>query len=185
MPTPQFALCHHQSGPGLVLLARHTTHRACVAAQPPCSWHLPQANRPPARRARRSRPSGCIDTRLHPVTTTAIRHTQEPPESVLREAMIDCKALAAQIALYGAPIAAIAQGLTAVAETLRLSELVDFVVESCLVGGQDTFADCLYLVDPGVSRVSGLEYGGYQRIEALPGTKRAPSRNTSAASSSS
>jgi hypothetical protein len=38
------------------------------------------------------------------------------------------------------------------------------------------FADCLYLVDPGVSRVSGLEYGGYQRIEALPGTKRAPSR---------
>ena len=99
--------------------------------------------------------------------------------------MIDCKALAAQIALYGAPIAALAQGLTAVAETLRLSELADFVVESCLVGGQDTFADCLYLVDPGVSRVSGLEYGGYQRIEALPGTKRAPSRNTSAASSSS
>ena len=85
--------------------------------------------------------------------------------------MIDCKALAAQIALYGAPIAALAQGLTAVAETLRLSELVDFVVESCLVGGQDTFADCLYLVDPGVSRVSGLEYGGYQRIDALPGTK--------------
>jgi len=68
--------------------------------------------------------------------------------TVLREAMIDCKALAAQIALYGAPIAALAQGLTAVAET-------------------------------------GLEYGGYQRIEALPGTKRAPSRNTSAASSSS
>jgi hypothetical protein len=67
--------------------------------------------------------------------------------------------LAAQIALYGAPIAALAQGLTAVAETLRLSDLVDFVVESCLVGGQDTFADCLYLVDPGVSRVSGLEYG--------------------------
>jgi hypothetical protein len=99
--------------------------------------------------------------------------------------MIDCKALAAHIALYGAPIAALARGLTAVAETLRLSELVDFVVESCLVGGQDTFADCLYLVDPGVSRVSGLEYGGYQRIEALPGTKRAPSRNTSAASSSS
>jgi hypothetical protein len=99
--------------------------------------------------------------------------------------MIDCKALAAQIALYGAPIAALAQGLTAVAETLRLSDLVDFVVESCLVGGQDTFADCLYLVDPGVSRVSGLEYGAYQRIEALPGTKRAPSRNTSAASSSS
>jgi hypothetical protein len=73
--------------------------------------------------------------------------------------MIDCEALAAQIALYGAPIAALAQGLTAVAETLRLSELV--------------------------SRVSGLEYGGYQGIEALPGTKRAPSRNTSAASSSS
>ena len=66
--------------------------------------------------------------------------------------MIDCEALAAQIALYGAPIAALAQGLTAVAETLRLSELVDFVVESCLVGGQDTFADRLYLVDPGVSR---------------------------------
>ena len=58
-------------------------------------------------------------------------------------------------------------------------------VTSCLVGGQDTFADCLYLVDPGVSRVSGLEYGGYQRIEALPGTKRAPSRNTSAAFSPS
>ena len=93
--------------------------------------------------------------------------------------MIDCKALAAQIALYGAPIAAFAQGLTAVAETLRLSELVDFVVESCLVGGQDTFADCLYLVDLGVSRVSGLEYGGYQRIEALPGTKRAPSEHIS------
>jgi hypothetical protein len=84
-----------------------------------------------------------------------------------------------------APIETLAQRLAAVAETLRLSELVDFVVESCLVGGQDPFADCLYLVDPGVSRVSGLEYGGYQRIEALPGTKRAPSRNTSAASSSS
>jgi hypothetical protein len=26
-----------------VLLARHASHRACVAAQPPCSWHLPQA----------------------------------------------------------------------------------------------------------------------------------------------
>ncbi len=99
MPAPQFALCHHQPGLGLVLLARHASHRACVA--------------------------------------------------------------------------------------LRLSELVDLVVESCLVGGQDTFADCLYLVDPGVSRVSGLEYVGYQRIEALTGTKRAPSRNTSAASSSS
>ena len=48
------------------------------------------------------------------------------------------------IALYGAPIAALAQGLTAVAETLRLSELVDLVAESCLAGGQDTFADCLY-----------------------------------------
>ena len=56
MPAPQFALCHHQPGLGLVLLARHASHRACVA--------------------------------------------------------------------------------------LRLSELVDFVVESCLVGGQDTFADC-------------------------------------------
>ena len=184
MPTPQFALCHHQSGLGLVLLARHASHRACVAAQPPCSWHLPQAGQAtggpcPALKAKR--------LHRHPAAprNTAIRHTQEPPESVLREAMIDCKALAAQIALYGAPIAALAQGLTAVAETLRLSELVDFVVESCLVGGQDTFADCLYLVDPGVSRVSGLEYGGYQRIEALPGTKRAPSRNTSAASSSS
>jgi hypothetical protein len=77
---------------------------------------------------------------------------------------------------YGAPIAALAQGLTAVAETLRLSDLAELVVESCLVGGQDTFADRLYLVDPGVSRVSGLEYGGYPRIEALPGTKRAPSR---------
>ena len=43
-----------------------------------------------------------------------------------------------------APIETLAQRLAAVAETLRLSELVDFVVEpsrveSCLVGGQDTF----------------------------------------------
>jgi hypothetical protein len=74
------------------------------------------------------------------------------------------------IALCGAPIAALAQRLTAVAETLRLSELVDFVVESCLVGGRDTFADRLYLVDPGVSRVSDLEHGAIRAIEALPGT---------------
>jgi hypothetical protein len=73
------------------------------------------------------------------------------------------------IALYGAPIAALAQGLTAVAETLRLSELVDLVAESCLAGGQDTFADCLYLVDPGVSRVSGLEHGGDQSDRGLAG----------------
>jgi hypothetical protein len=71
---------------------------------------------------------------------------------------------------YGAPIVALAQRLTAVAETLRLSELVDFVVGSCLVGGRDTFADRLYLVDPGVSRVSGLEHGAIRAIEALPGT---------------
>ena len=90
--------------------------------------------------------------------------------SVFTEATIDCKALAAQIALYGAPIVALAQRLTAVAETLRLSELVDFVVGSCLVGGRDTFADRLYLVDPGVSRVSGLEHGAIRAIEALPGT---------------
>jgi hypothetical protein len=35
-------------------------------------------------------------------------------------------------------------------------------LRACLVGGQDTFADCLYLVDPVVSRVSGLEHGGDQ-----------------------
>jgi hypothetical protein len=74
------------------------------------------------------------------------------------------------IALCGAPIAALAQRLTAVAETLRLSELVDFVVESCLVGGRDTFANRLYLVDPGVSRVSDLEHRAIRAIEALPGT---------------
>jgi hypothetical protein len=75
-----------------------------------------------------------------------------------------------RFAVYGAPIEALVQGLIAVAETLRLSELVDFVVESCLVGGQDTFAGCLYLVDPGVSRVSGLEHGAIRAIDALPGT---------------
>ena len=74
------------------------------------------------------------------------------------------------IAFYGAPIAALAQGLTAVAETLRLSELVDFVIESCLVGAQGTFADRLYLVDPGVLRVSSFEHGAIRAIEALPGT---------------
>jgi hypothetical protein len=35
---------------------------ACVAAQPPCSWHLPRPDRPPAGRAQRSRPNGCIDS---------------------------------------------------------------------------------------------------------------------------
>ena len=69
-----------------------------------------------------------------------------------------------------APIETLAQRLAAVAETLRLSELVDFVVESSRVGGQDTFAGCLYLVDPGVSRVSCLEHGAIRAIDALPGT---------------
>ncbi len=36
-------LCHRRSGRGLVLLARHASHRACVAARSPCSWHLPEA----------------------------------------------------------------------------------------------------------------------------------------------
>jgi hypothetical protein len=57
---------------------RGTPAIACVAAQPPCSWHLPEAGHAtggpcPAFEARR----------LHrhpvtPVTTTAIRHAQVP-----------------------------------------------------------------------------------------------------------
>ena len=50
----------------------------------------------------------------------------------------------------------------------KVLELVDF--ESCLVGEQDTFADCLYLVDPGVSRVSCLEHRAIRAIDALPCT---------------
>ena len=57
---------------------RGTPAIACVAAQPPCSWHLPEAGQATAGRAQRLKPNGCIDIRLHPVTTTAIRHAQVP-----------------------------------------------------------------------------------------------------------
>ena len=59
-------------------------------------------------------------------------------------------------------------------ETLRLSELVDFVVESSRCRGQDTFAGCLYLVDPGVSRVSCLEHRGDQSDRCLAGYQLLP-----------
>jgi hypothetical protein len=76
------------------------------------------------------------------------------------------------IALFGAPIAALAQGLAAVAEALGLLRLVGFVVESCPVGGQDTVADCLHFVDLGVSRISCPDHGAIRAIEALPGATR-------------
>src|SRR5438552_1315364 len=51
---------------------------ACVAAQPSRSWHRPGAGQATGRPCQRPGPDGCIDTRLHPVTTTAIRHAQVP-----------------------------------------------------------------------------------------------------------
>ncbi len=57
-----------------------------AARQPSPAWRrslraagtCPRPDRPPAGRAQRLRPNGCIDIRLHPVTTTAIRHAQVP-----------------------------------------------------------------------------------------------------------
>ena len=72
------------------------------------------------------------------------------------------------IALYNAPIAALAQGLTAVAETLRLSELVD--VESCLAADRTPLPTaCTSLIQEyRGSLVSNTE--AIRAIEASPGT---------------
>ena len=57
---------------------RGTPAIACVAARLRAAGPCPRPDRPPAGRAQCLRPNGCIDIRLHPVTTTAIRHAQVP-----------------------------------------------------------------------------------------------------------
>ena len=57
---------------------RGTPAIACVAAQPPCSWHLPEAGQATGE------PCPALEAKWlhrhpeHPVTTTAIRHAQVP-----------------------------------------------------------------------------------------------------------
>ena len=49
---------------------RGTPAIACVAAQPPCSWHLPEAGQATGGPCPALEPNGCIDIRLHPVLPT-------------------------------------------------------------------------------------------------------------------
>src|SRR5689334_8693272 len=85
------------------------------ARQPSPAWRRslraagtrPRPDRAPAGRAQRLRPDGCIDIRLHPVTTAAIRLTQVPAFRSGRSKPGKSSSMHADLYILRSPIAAL------------------------------------------------------------------------------